>query len=255
MNEKDLTPDKAENPTDVTVQNDRPTDASANEAGDQPEARPAAAPEASLGDALGDKLAEPEKKTVGLDKYLTEKNKRKELEAELEKVKEAKDDGATKAEIQTDLQAIADEYNLDADVLAKVGEALQAKANAALDERLEPILNDKRVAARDAKFKELYDNAIANAPEYDGVVNVEVIKQLATNSANKDKTMSQLIEGTYGHLLGSKSSIERSQNTRIESGKIDMKEADQNPEYFKKVLADPTLKGQYDQNVLDNIQL
>ena len=100
------------------------------------------------------------------------------------------------------------------------------------------------------------NDALENAPEFKDVANVEVIKQMALNPANKDKTYSQLLEEAYGNALGGKRTIETTTpRGGADDGKVDLERASRDQEYRKHVLATPELKKQYNEGIETRIGL
>jgi hypothetical protein len=59
-------------------------------------------------------------------------------------------------------------------------------------------------------FNEHFDKTISQMPEFDGVVNKDVIKTLSLDPSNKNKTFQQLIETAYGHLVAGRKTMEAS---------------------------------------------
>lgn len=158
--------------------------------------------------------------------------RRKELEKELAEAKEAAmdDDDYDEPEDSPEVQKLAD--------------------------RLSEIEKREADAKRDVVFKQHFDNALENMPEYKGVVNMDVIKGMALNPQNKDKTYRQLIEDAYSNALSGKQSIE---TTTPRGGAkdtvVDMKRAQTDTAYRHEVLADPELRKQYNKGIENRIQL
>lgn len=153
-----------------------------------------------------------------LDKEI---KRRKDLEKQLEEMK-ANESGSTDSETgdEPDVKKLAAE-------LAEIKEKEKREAlNVALDKGLAKALEDN--------------------PEFKDVANTDVVKQMAMNPANKDKTFSQLLEEAYGNALGGKRTTE---TTTPRGGtadtKVDMNRAKQDAEYRREVLADPSLREQY----------
>ena len=60
----------------------------------------------------------------------------------------------------------------------------------------------------EAAFATGLEKALQNAPEYRDVVNVSVIKALAFNPANANKTYRQLLEEAYGNAITGQRTVE-----------------------------------------------
>lgn len=153
-----------------------------------------------------------------LDKEI---KRRKELEKQLEELKAQEsgssdsDDGDT-----PDVKKLAAE-------LAEIKEKEKREAlEVALDKGLTKALEDN--------------------PEFQAIANTDVIKQMAKNPANKDKTFSQLLEEAYGNALGGKRTTETATpRGGVADTKVDMERVKRDADYRREVLADPSLREQY----------
>jgi hypothetical protein len=88
-------------------------------------------------------------------------------------------------------------------------------------------------------------------PEFKGVVNTDVVRQLATLPQNASKTISQIIEETYGNALQGKRTIETtSPNGGQEPEPLDIDRASKDIKYLTEILADPKKKAQYNESML-----
>ena len=123
-----------------------------------------------------------------------------------------------------------------------------------LAERLESIEKKDRQTKLEAIFHDNLAKTLENAPEFKGVVNVEVIKQMAFNPSNANKTYKQLLEEAYGNAVTGRRTIE----TTLPRGgakdtKVDMKRAQTDTEYRHAVIADPELRKQYNEGLTDRV--
>lgn len=123
-----------------------------------------------------------------------------------------------------------------------------------LAERLESIEKKERSAKMEVIFQTNLAKTLENAPEYKEVVNTEVIKQMAFNPANANKTYKQLLEEAYGNALTGRRTIE----TTLPRGgakdtKVDMRRTQTDKEYRHAVLADPELRKQYNEGLTDRV--
>ena len=164
-----------------------------------------------------------------LDKEI---NRRKALEAELAELKEKKEEDETVSNTDKD-----PEVKELAAKLAKIEE------------------NEKR-AAQDVKLTAALDKALDNAPEYKDIANLALIKQMAMNPSNKEKTFPQLLDEAYGNAIPGKRTTE---TTTPRGGandtKVDLARAASDPVYKREVLADPDLRAQYNADLPSRLNL
>lgn len=204
-------------------------------------------------ETVGQVLQQPEEKqeTVSLSKFMKEKRARQELESQIAELQTKANDGASKTEIATDLKALAEEHNIDAGFLSKLAKAIEAQAEARIEEKLRPITEKEKQAKIDSAFQVGFGKAMENMSEYKDIVNPDVIKTLSLNPNNANKTFRQLIEETYGNALGGRKTIEtavpRGGNA---SGELDYGRAKRDSAYFKEVMSDPVLKKQYNDRMI-----
>lgn len=205
--------------------------------------------EKTIGESLESKEAPKEKQTVGLDKYLDLK---KDLKKAKNDLKEALEKNSTPKEVSKDIDAIAKEHNVDPEFLEKLASEIEAKASEKIDEKLRPLTEREQAAKQEKMFQERLADTLKDMPEYKDVINVDVVRQLAFNPANANKTFKGLLEETYGNFVGSeKKSIETvTPDTREAPQSLDVDRARTDTAYFKEVMADPELKKQYNEEML-----
>lgn len=224
----------------------------------EPEAPAPKEPETPAEPTIGDALKVEEKKqpdSVPLARLNKEIARKKELEAEIEKLKsQTVDENLSKKEISSSLKDLAVKHNIDADFLSELAGAIRKEADADIEERLRPLNEREKNEKIDKAFQTGFTKAMENMPEYDGIVNANVIKKLSLDPENANKTFRQLIEDTYGNSLSGKRTIEtttpRGGNT---AGNVDIEKARTDPAYFKEVMADPDLKKQYNDGLAQRI--
>ena len=159
-------------------------------------------------------------------------DRRKALEAKLEALEKEKDadDSVSDTDKDPDVKDLAKQL---ADIQAK----------------------EKR-AERDVKLAQGLSKALEAAPEFKDVANADVIKQMALNPANSDKTFVQLLEEAYGNAIGGRRTIE---TTTPRGGaadtKVDIDRTRKDPEYRREVLSNPDMKKQYNESIQDRIGL
>ncbi len=196
----------------------------------------------------------PKKETVGLDKFLDVKKENKEQKQIIKDLEAKLEAGATKVEISADLEAIAAEFpDVDPKFLAMIGKAVEKRAGAIADEKLRPITEREASEKQDKVFKKHFDAVLEDMPEFKGIVNEKVIKRLALDPENADKTFQELIEETYGSSISGKRTIE---TTTPGGGKdpepIDFQRARKDSAYFAEIMADPKRKAEYNAKMLES---
>jgi hypothetical protein len=123
-----------------------------------------------------------------------------------------------------------------------------------LAQKLEQIEERDRNAKVEATFKEHLNRALENAPEYKDIVNVDVIKALAFNPSNSNKTYKQLLDEAYGNAVTGRRTIETTTpRGGAKDEKLDMKRTETDVEYRRQVLSDPELKKQYNSTLTDRV--
>jgi len=164
-----------------------------------------------------------------LDKEI---QRRKDLESELAELKKEKEADSTVSDTEKDPEVKE---------LAK---------------QLAEIQEKEKRASRDAKLAAGLDKALETAPEFKDIANADVIKQMALNPANKDKTFVQLLEEAYGNALGGRRTIETTTpRGGAKDTKVDIDRTKKDKEYLREVLSNPDMKKQYNESIQDRIGL
>lgn len=226
--------------------------------------QPVAKQEATIQEALNlqkPEASEPKGETVPLAAHIELKRTAKAQAKRLEELEQQIRSGAPKEEIAETVSDLADEFpevdpnfikKFEASVLAKVTKA--AERNVA--ETLRPLHEKENAKKLDERFNEVFDRTMVNLPEYKDVVNKSVIKSLSLAQENAHKTFTQIIEEAYGHLVTGKRTMDPATNPRVgkdESGQVDFARAKTDQDYFKQVMANPTLKKQYNENMISRV--
>lgn len=213
----------------------------------------------TIADLIGQtEVQEPkeEPKTVGLDKFLEEKKARKALEKEVKDLKKLIEEGGTKQEVDASIESIAEEYpDVDPKFLSKLAQAIRAETDKSLDEKIsskiKPIEEKDKMKEVKTAFSKGFGEALKEMPEYQNIVNEDVIFKLSLLKENGNKTFAQLIEETYSNALGGKRTME---TTTPRGGKepesLDFDKARSNTEYFKEVMSNPKLKAEYNDKMI-----
>lgn len=204
--------------------------------------------------------------TVPLHVYLEKKNEAKQLKKDLKEATEsAKDD---KGEVDVDKLAemsnkLAEKHQADPELIAtimKQAQELTRKEMQEFQSQIMPTLQElKKEKTREeinTVFNEVFDKAIADNPEVAGIVNKDVIKTLTLNPENRNKTVSQIIEETYGKV----ESVGRPSTETTSDGKGSEEAVDfskLSAEQEAKILSgsDPALTAKYNEWTLGQLQL
>lgn len=216
----------------------------------EPKGEPAAQPKApeEPQKTIGEMGEIPQPKVVEEHVFVAEKKARKAAERELKALKKSIESGATAVEISEEMAEISEEYDIDPSFLQRFAAGIKAET----ERELEAKFGQKAGAE---KFDTAFDNALRVAlergPEFSKLVNPEVIKSLARLPQNSNKTVSQLLEETYGNALTGKRTIE---TTTPGGGKdpepLDFDKARKDNSYFNEVMKNPKLKKEYNEEML-----
>jgi hypothetical protein len=212
------------------------------------EAKPVAE---TIGQVLDPK---PEAKVVPEAAFLELKKENKEFKKAISALEKTIADGGTKAEVSTDIAAIGEKYGVDKDFLKDLATSIRKEADADFEEKLKPLAAKDKEERIENVFKTHFEKAMAEMPEYGGVVNRDVIKTLSRDPQNANKTFPQLIEETYGNALGGKRTIETTTprgGAKID--KVDFSLAARDQNYLKEVLSNPDTKKEYNEGLAERL--
>jgi hypothetical protein len=199
-----------------------------------------------------------EAKVVPEAKFLEYKKENKEIKKELASLKQLIAEGATKKEVNEEIESLAKEHNIDTDFLKKLSSTIEKDLSKKLTKSEVKEEEDKEEEDErsniniDKAFNEHFDRVIQHLPEFQGIVNKEIIKSLALDPKNGNKTLTQLIEDTYSAVLSGKKTLDSAKpGGGKEPQSLDFKKAQTDAEYRRNVVfADPDLKRQYNAKML-----
>ncbi len=203
-----------------------------------------------------------EPKLVPEAALVKEKKGRQEAERLAAKLQKQIDDGAASPEDVADgiddLNAMAEEFDVDPKLLTKLTKSIETKARkaaeAATEAGLEPLKAADRASKINQVFSEHFEAAMAEMPEFKDVVNKEVIKTLSLDPKNANKSFRQIIEDTYSGALGGKRTLEQKQpNGGKGPDEIDYDKAQRDGKYFGEIMADPVSKKKYNDGLAQRI--
>lgn len=199
-----------------------------------------------------DLYKKPEPKVVPEAKFLEYKKENKEIKKELAQLKQLVAEGATKKEVNDEIEALAKDHNVDTDFLRKLTSTIEKdlskkfnKTETKESEDEEEIETKPNKDDFEKKFDSHFATIMENMPEFQGVVNKDVIKSLLKDPKNGTKTYGELIEETYGAVLKGKRTLDTAK-TGKEVEPLDYKRATTDTDYRREVVfKDPTLRAQY----------
>lgn len=215
------------------------------------------AKEETIADAMKDEKDNKIPDSIPYDRFKEKVDESKELArrvAELESKIQEQD--MSRREVKSDLSDIANEYDIPTEALDKVAEKLYSKAQATIEERLAPLTAKERAEKQDKVLSSMLQKALEANPDYQSVVNQDVIKQLALNPANANKTFTQLIQETYGNAVtpAERKTMETTSPGKSEAiDKVDYERAKTDIEYFRQIKADPALRKEYNEQQLKDM--
>lgn len=187
-------------------------------------------------------------RTVPEHVFVQQKKALQKAEKEIKALKDSIENGASQREISSDIESIANKYEVDKGFLEELSSTIKKGFE---DELTAKQIEQQRANKFETSFKKAYDQALERGPEFGAIANPDVIKQLALLPQNAKKTISQILEDTYGNALTGKRTIE---TTKPGGGKdpepLDIKRAEKDIEYFKEIMKDPKKKEQYNAHML-----
>jgi hypothetical protein len=196
---------------------------------------------------------------VPLKTFLETKKEKKSLEKEISSLKEQIKQGATKAEISSDLKGIAEKYDVDANFLEELSTIIYSKAKSEADEvlssKLKPLEAREKAERIEKIFSENFNKVMEDMPEYKDVVNRNVIKELSLLPQNAKKTFYQIVEETYGNTVTGKKTMETSTPRGGKETSYDESRMASDPKYFAEIMANPELKKKYNDGLMDRLKL
>jgi hypothetical protein len=196
----------------------------------------------------------PEPKVVPEAAFLELKKENKEFKKAISALEKTIAEGATKSEVSSDIAAIGEKYGVDKSFLNELATTIRKDVEADTESKLKPITAKEKADRIEGVFKTHFEKAMAEMPEFNGVVNRDVIKTLSLDPANANKTFQQLIEETYGNALGGKRTLE---TTTPRGGKtidkVDFSLAARDQNYLKEVLSNPDTKKEYNEGLAERL--
>lgn len=222
--------------------------------------------EQKVGDVL--KQMDPSK-VVGLDKFLELKKQNKEMRKDLTSLMDSIKSGATERETRDEIAELAKNHDVNPEFLKTLVATIEknvskkfetagkgkkeAKADDGDDDDSDDQDEGEKVSPEKVNtiFNTHYDKIIDRMPEFAEVVNKEVIRELSKLPSNSNKTLTQIIEDTYGKTLTGKRTIDSGKpGAGKEAKPIDYARAKKDTDYFLEIMKDPDLKREYNANLI-----
>lgn len=218
--------------------------------------------EVTAGEALGSELDDSKANKPKEDRMVPEavlieyKKENKQLAKDLADIKKLIETGGSKKEISDDLKALGEKHNVDPDFLQDFATAVRAQAKAEAEAEIKPLKDKENAEKVDKIFTEHYDKTLEAMPEYKEIAQKDVIKALALDPKNKNKTFAQILESAYGHLLTGKRSFDAAKpGNSKDNAEVDFKRAKTDTEYFNQIMANPAMKKQYNDGLAQRLNL
>ena len=205
---------------------------------------------------ISDMLPEVEEKhnMIPENVFLSEKKARKQLEKELASLKQQYEAGdVSNRDINSSISSIAEKHNIDKEFLGELVSVIKSDTEKELESKFNSKFESKEKAEKfETAFNKGLNLALERGPEFKSVVNTDVVRQLASLPQNASKTISQIIEETYGNALQGKRTIETSvaPNGGKDPEPLDYDRANKDINYLTEILADPKKKAQYNDAML-----
>lgn len=228
---------------------------------EKPKEKTAETIEKIIGDTKEPSVNKPEGDSVPLATFLDVKKDARKFERELNDLKLKYESGdSTKKEMTDDLNALADEFDVDPKFVTKLVKIVESKSDQKVGEALKEVTDMKQELSKkqkddfiDRAFTTHYNEAIERMPEYKEIANVDVIKALSLLPQNAKKTFPELIEETYGKAITGKRTIDpvKQAGGGKEPTALDMDRARKDTKYFEEVMGNPSLKAEYNKKMLE----
>lgn len=217
-----------------------------------PEVATTVEPEQTMGDMVKETIPEEKVNMIPEGVFLGEKKARKAAERELATLKQQIESGASKQEISESISEIAEEHDIDKGFLQKLVNTIKKETESELETKFNSKFKvEEKKEQFDIVFNKALDSALARTPEFKNIVNPDVIKNLASIPANANKTLSQILEETYGNAISGKRTIEATTHRGgTEEEPLDLTKAGKDIEYFNEIMANPKKKAQYNEAML-----
>lgn len=194
--------------------------------------------------------------TVPLAKYLDMKNK---LQSKLDEKDQLIMESTPN---NKEIASLAEKYDVDAEFMSEFAKIMKAEALKEAQEKYDPILKkqaeEKALSEKEKLFNQVFDKVSESYSEYAGIINKDIIREMALNGKNADKSVRQLIESVYGGVIKSKeeapaSSFEQSRPSTKKSKDIDFSNLSDSDHDL--IASDPKVREEYGKWLESNLNL
>ena len=216
--------------------------------------------EATVGEILGSEKKE-EPRLVPESALIQYKKDNKELSRKIKELEQRQIEGdITKGEASSSIKDIASKFNVDEGFLSELTKSIRSEVRSEMESevssRMKPLEEKERAKEVNKLFKETFAKIVEENPEYKGVVNEDVIKALALDPKNQNKSFTKIIDEAYGHLIPGRKTMETTipGGGKVE-GEIDFNKVKTDVEYFKQIMANPTTKAKYNEQLQVRLKL
>lgn len=177
--------------------------------------------------------------------------------------KQIAEGNTTKGEVSQSLKDIGEKHDVDPDFLQELAGAIKSETEADFNKRLEKELepykeqNKKTTEKeRETVFNEHYNKTLEALPEFKDIAQRDVIKALAMDPANANKTFKQIFEIAFGHLVTGKRTLDGAQpGSGKDITEIDFEKARKDSDYFAQIMGNPALKAKYNEGLAQRLKL
>jgi DNA-binding transcriptional regulator YhcF (GntR family) len=209
--------------------------------------------EETLGAEVAEEKPKPKKpETVPIHVFEAIK---KELKEEIRELKKAQ---GTSLPSDSSIAELAKEYDVNEDFVNKLAKTIQTSTmkdfDAKYSTKIAELENLSKKGDKEKKFNNLFEKTVEANPQFKGIANKDVIKQLAYNPENGKKTLSQILEDVYGHTIQGKKSMETAQPSGNREESVDFTKAG-DPAVYAKIKSDPKLYKEYKDFIVKHINL
>lgn len=192
--------------------------------------------------------------TVPLSAFLDLKKDLKQLKKD---IKEAKSSQKHSTAVEGVAELSSKYPDVSAEFIADILESATSKAQAEIDKKYTPFIEQQttkeKQAAFDKAFDALFEKTLKDNPQFPSTIDKEMVKTLAVNQKYRNVPLVDILTNIYGSVQSGRASSET--DTRLSSDRLeDIVSFDKiTPAQRELVLNDPVMRKKY-YNFLDGIK-